>query len=157
MPICTVGSAILVIIVKAIIPKISSIIAAPKMALPARVFSLPISLRVSTVILTDVAVKITPMKMFCSKMLALASDSDSVLNAMASRNPPAKGTSTPISAMINDARPVFFSSLMSVSIPAVNINTITPISDTFSMKLTSPNTFRAAGPSTKPASKAPTT
>ena len=47
------------------IPKISSIIAAPKIALPEAVFNLPISCNVSTVILTDVAVRITPTKTAC--------------------------------------------------------------------------------------------
>ena len=48
-------------IVNATIPKISSIIAAPKIAFPAFVFSFPISFKVSTEILTEVAVKIRPM------------------------------------------------------------------------------------------------
>ena len=51
-------SAKLVMIVNATIPKISSIIAAPKIAFPAFVFSFPISFKVSTEILTDVAVRI---------------------------------------------------------------------------------------------------
>lgn len=52
----------LVTIVKMIIPKISSIIAAPNIAVPERVFNLPSSCKVSTVILTEVAVNITPIK-----------------------------------------------------------------------------------------------
>ena len=59
-------SAKLVMIVKATIPKISSIIAAPNIAFPARVFNLPNSFKVSTVILTEVAVKIIPIKIFCN-------------------------------------------------------------------------------------------
>ena len=42
------------------IPRISSMIAAPRMALPALVESLPSSFRVSTVIETDVAVVLLP-------------------------------------------------------------------------------------------------
>ena len=64
IPIRTDVSARLVIKVRATIPRISSMIAAPRMAFPARVFSLPISLSVSTVMLTDVAVKITPINIF---------------------------------------------------------------------------------------------
>ena len=54
------------ITVSAIIPSTSSISAAPKIALPVFVESLPSSLSVSTVILTDVAVRTTPTNMFCS-------------------------------------------------------------------------------------------
>ena len=54
----------LVTTVKAITPKISSIIAAPKIAFPARVLSFPSSFNVSTVMLTEVAVRIIPMKIF---------------------------------------------------------------------------------------------
>ncbi len=54
-----------VIRVNAMIPRISSMIAAPRMALPALVESLPSSFRVSTVIETDVAVSTTPMKRCC--------------------------------------------------------------------------------------------
>ena len=43
-----------------IIPSISSIIAAPIIAVPTGPLSFPISLRVSTVMLTEVAVNITP-------------------------------------------------------------------------------------------------
>ena len=60
--ILTSGSAKLVITVKAIIPKISSIIAAPSIDVPTLPLSFPISLSVSTVILTDVAVNTTPIK-----------------------------------------------------------------------------------------------
>ena len=60
----TVGSARLVTIVSATMPRISSIIAAPNIAFPERVFNFPISLSVSTVILTDVAVSITPTNTF---------------------------------------------------------------------------------------------
>ena len=63
--ILTEESAQLVIRVSATIPKISSMIAAPSIAFPARVFNFPNSFNVSTVILTDVAVKIIPIKIFC--------------------------------------------------------------------------------------------
>ena len=66
----TLVSAIPVIIVNATIPRISSIKAAPKMAFPLGVLNLPISFNVSTLILTDVAVKITPMNMFCKNALS---------------------------------------------------------------------------------------
>ena len=66
----TLSSAILVTIVSAIIPRISSIIAAPSIAFPERVFNFPSSFNVSTVILTDVAVRITPIKIFCKKTYA---------------------------------------------------------------------------------------
>ena len=66
-------SARLVTIVRATMPKMSSIIAAPKIAFPARVLSLPISFKVSTEILTEVAVRIMPIKIFCKKILAEAS------------------------------------------------------------------------------------
>ena len=46
-------------IVNAIIPRTSSITAAPR--IPASVLSFPISRSVSTVILTEVAVRITPI------------------------------------------------------------------------------------------------
>ena len=59
--ILTLGSAKLVITVNKITPKISSIKAAPKIMLPERVDKRPISFKVSTEILTEVAVKIRPM------------------------------------------------------------------------------------------------
>ena len=59
-----VGSARLVTTVRAIIPRISSMRAAPIIAFPALVDSLPSSLSVSTVMLTDVAVSIMPMNIF---------------------------------------------------------------------------------------------
>ena len=55
-------SAKLVTIVRAMIPKISSIMAAPRIAFPDLVFNLPNSFKVSTVILTEVAVKILTVK-----------------------------------------------------------------------------------------------
>ena len=60
----TEGSARLVTSVSAMIPRISSIRAAPRIAFPAFVDSLPSSFSVSTVMLTDVAVRMIPIKMF---------------------------------------------------------------------------------------------
>ena len=57
----TLLSAIDEITVSTMMPKISSITAAPKMVLATLVFNLPNSFRVSTVMLTLVAVRITPM------------------------------------------------------------------------------------------------
>lgn len=55
----------LVTMVRAIRPRMSSIRAAARMVLPTTVLSLPISLRASTVMETEVAVRMTPMKTFC--------------------------------------------------------------------------------------------
>ena len=66
MPMFTLSSAMLITTVRAMMPRISSMIAAPSIALPARVESLPISFSVSTVILTEVAVRMMPMKIFWS-------------------------------------------------------------------------------------------
>ena len=65
----------LLMMVRAMMPSTSSMMAAPKMALPERVFSLPSSFRVSTEMLTEVAVRMTPMNRFCRKMGVEASDS----------------------------------------------------------------------------------
>ena len=48
--------------VKAIIPKMSSMMAAPRIEAPTLPRNFPISRSVSTVILTDVAVKTVPIK-----------------------------------------------------------------------------------------------
>ena len=145
--------------VRAMIPSTSSMMAAPKMAFPALVFSLPISFRVSTEILTLVAVRITPIKMFCSMILADALEAiiPGLLKNQATPKPPASGTSTPNSAMIKEALPLFFSSSISVSRPAQNINTITPISDTSWINSVCFKIPKQAGPSSSPASSAPTT
>ena len=121
------------------------------MALPARVESFPISRRVSTVMLTEVAVRTTPTKTF-SRMVP-----EPRLKQQASAVPPARGTSTPISAMIKAAFPDLRSSSKSVVKPAVNISTMTPSSDRSSSSGVSCNTFSTAGPSRSPASSAPTT
>ena len=144
------------ITVRAIMPKISSITAAPSIALPDLEERRPISLSVSTVILTDVAVRIIPIKIFCS--IGLASPSTlSLLNIDAIPHPPSRGTITPNSAIINDDAPVFLSSFISVSSPAQNIKTITPISETCVINSVSFRTPRQAGPKISPAISAPTT
>ena len=59
--------------------------------------------------------------------------------------------------------PTFFKSLILVSKPAVNISTMTPISEMLSIKSVSSSTenpnrgCKIAGPSKSPASSAPTT
>ena len=65
-----------------------------RMALPALVFNLPISFKVSTDMLTLVAVRMTPIKMFCSIILADALDAimPGRLKNQATPNPPASGT-----------------------------------------------------------------
>ena len=145
------------------------------MAFPDAVFSFPISCNVSTVILTDVAVKTTPTNTawINNELSGLASIQPSSKNQYVNAPPPISGAITPNTAIINDAFPHFLSSLMSVSRPAQNIRTITPISDKCSIKsvwckakfskwcppITTPdNKFpNTAGPSKSPASKAPTT
>ena len=141
------------------IPRISSIIAAPRIAFPDRVFNFPNSFSVSTVILTEVAVSTIPIKIFWRKMLPPASDAimPGLLKKYARANPPASGTSTPQSAMIKDAFPLAFNSLISVSRPAQNIRTITPSSATALIKFVSVNTPHMAGPKISPAISAPTT
>ena len=143
--------------VNAMIPRISSMIAAPRMALPALVESLPSSFRVSTVIETDVAVSTTPMKRCCRNGEQASLSPLPTPIAAASPSPPNSGTITPRRAIMNDALPVFLSSLTSVVSPAVNISTITPISDSSEMNSVSFTTLRTAGPSITPANNAPTT
>ena len=70
--------------------------------------------------------------------------------AAASPSPPNSGTITPRRAIMNDALPVLLSSLTSVVSPAVNISTITPISDSSEMNSVSFTTLRTAGPSITP-------
>ena len=57
----TEGSVSALRMVRTMMPRISSITAAPSIAVPTRLFSLPISRSVSTVIETEVAVRTTPM------------------------------------------------------------------------------------------------
>ena len=142
--------------VSTIMPKISSMTAAPKMVLATFVFSLPSSFKVSTVMLTLVAVRITPMNI-CCRMLSPAP------KIAAMPHPISRGTMTPMVATMVEETPTFFKSLILVSKPAVNINTITPISEILSIKSVSSKTekpnngFKIAGPSKSPANNAPTT
>ena len=146
----------LMITVRAIIPRISSITAAPKMAFPALEFKTPNSFNVSTVILTDVAVMITPMNIFCQNRLDI-SGFCSVLKKCAKKKPPPSGTNTPSRAMTNDASPAFFSSCKSVSRPALNIRTITPNSAKLLIREFRSTTSSNIGPKIMPAANAPTT
>jgi len=116
----------LVTMVKAIRPSTSSIKAAARMVLPTTVDSLPISLRVSTVMETEVAVNTTPIKIFCISALAEPLS----LKKAASTAPPSKGISTPHKATINPVLPVCLRSSRLVPNPAVNIMTMTPSSET---------------------------
>ena len=128
------------------------------MAVPAEVFSFPISFKASTVILTEVAVKITPINIFCNKTFVVASFIKSrSLNRYATKNPPINGINTPNKAIIKDAFPVFLSSFKSVSRPAENINKITPSSDNCIIKFVSFKILSIAGPKINPANNAPTT
>ena len=81
------------------------------MAFPECVFNLPSSFKVSTVILTEVAVNITPINAFCKKRLHGASESITPgrLKKYATANPPIIGTITPKSAITSDAFPLFLS------------------------------------------------
>ena len=99
------------------------------------------------------AVNIIPINTFCNIVLT----SFPLLNILAIKNPPARGIITPSTAIINDALPVFFNWLISVSKPAVNISTITPNSASFWINSVSDKTFKTAGPKITPATKAPTT
>ena len=152
-------SAIDVTIVSAMMPRTSSIIAAPRIALPEWVLSLPISFRVSTVIETEVAVRMTPMNRFCRYNGADRPELiiPGRLKYFATKYPPISGTMTPIKAMTKDAFPVRFNSWTSVSSPAVNISTMTPISAESLINCVSEMTFSIAGPRISPAKSAPTT
>ena len=65
-------------------------------------------------------------------VLPLAPASESIIPGLlkkyATTKPPARGTRTPSNAITNEAFPLFFNSSISVSIPAQNIRTTTPIS-----------------------------
>ena len=131
-------------------------IAAARMVLPTLVCSLPSSCSVSTVMLTEVAVKMVPIKMFCSNRLPSVAKSPR-LKINASSVPITIGASTPINATIKPDLPERPKSRKLVPIPAENIITITPSSASWvniSVGFKIPNT---AGPSSSPASSAPTT
>ena len=152
------GSASEVITVRAIMPKTSSISAAPRIAFPALLLSFPSSFSVSTVMLTEVAVRITPTNTSCRNVGA-----DNPESAVPKQNaviaPPTSGTITPHRAMTVLATPHFFISRISVSSPAANMSTITPISDRLLSTgvLSREIRLRHTGPSTIPAISAPTT
>ncbi len=110
------GEVTPVITVNTIIPKMSSIIAAPNIDVPTFPFNFPISFNVSTEILTDVAVKITPTKHPFNKSIPVIAEERK--NNKYTIVPPKNGTITPIKAMIKEAFPVFFNSSNSVSNPA---------------------------------------
>ena len=133
--------------------------AAPRIAFPAAEFNLPSSFNVSTVILTDVAVRITPMNTFCNTILVLTFDSiiPGRLKNHAVAKPPANGTNTPITAIIVAAFPHFFNSFTSVSMPAQNIRITTPTSAVCVKNSVCGIILNTAGPSSKPANNAPTT
>ena len=161
----TSAPARLVTIVSTTRPITSSISAAARMVLPTLELSLPISLRVSTVMETEVAVRMVPMKMCCRIRLGPASSGE---NRKPSRAPSPRGTSTPISATRKPDFPAFFSSWMSVVIPALNMMTMTPISERWLKKSVGlrkkgskkPGRCRmlnSAGPKMIPAISAPTT
>ena len=113
--------------------------------------SFPSSFKVSTVILTEVAVKTIPINILCTVLLTFTISS--FLNISATANPPKSGIITPNEAIINDAFPLSLSSSILLSKPAVNMSTITPwLINSVSFKI-----LNIAGPSIKPASNAPTT
>ena len=126
------------------------------MALPTLVDSLPSSFRVSTVMLTEVAVSTTPRNRSCRNLLPGMASSP-VLKMNISPVPMASGTSTPAMAITRPALPVCFSSFRSVPMPALNMMTITPSSATCDRKSLGWMMFSTAGPITRPATSAPTT
>ena len=69
----------------------------------------------------------------------------------------AMGTSTPHSATKKPDFPALRSSRRSVPMPAVKRMTMTPSSLSWERNAVSDSTFSTAGPSTRPASRAPTT
>ena len=129
--------------------------AAPTIIFPTEVDTFPSSRKVSTVILTDVAVKTEPINIFCTKIFTLPTFPS--LMQYANIVPPIKGIITPIVATINEVFPLFLNSLKLLSKPAVNNNTITPTSASCLIKSVSSITLNTAGPNIKPANNAPTT
>ena len=71
--------------------------------------------------------------------------------------PMTMGTATPHRATKKPDFPALRSSRRSVPMPAVKRMTITPISLSWERKAVSDSTFSMAGPSTRPASREPTT
>ena len=140
-----------VVMVSTTMPSTSSMMAAPRMVLPTLVDNLPSSRRVSTEMLTDVAVRMTPMNAFCQKFSAPRSKSQAAPKPMTS------GAITPMAATSREARPERFSPSMSVPRPALNMMMMTPSSAIWSIKLVSGTRSKQAGPSSIPAMRAPTT
>ena len=141
--------------VRAIRPSTSSIRAAARMVLPTLVSSRPISFRVSTVMLTEVAVRMVPRNTSSS---SVAPGSQPTCPAIQPKAVPmAWGTSTPHRATKNPDFPASFKSRRLVPIPAVNRITITPSSLSWDKNVVSVSTFSMAGPRIRPASSAPTT
>ena len=105
--------------------------------------------------LTDVAVRMVPMKMFSIKPVLSISPSSSA--PQASAVPIKNGTTTPRTATMKPALPLCLSSLMSVPIPAENISTMTPSSLSCAVNSVSDSRPRPAGLRMRPAISAPTT
>ena len=84
-------------------------IAAPRIAVPTLPFKCPISCNASTVILTEVAVRITPIKIDSMILFPYITDKTA---------PMISGINTPHNAMTNAGIPLFFNSSISVSRPA---------------------------------------
>ena len=141
--------------VKAMRPSTSSMSAAARIVLPTLVSSFFISLSVSTVMLTDVAVRMVPMKIFSMKPVLSMSPASSA--PQASAVPMRNGTTTPRTATIKPALPLCLSSLMSVPIPAENISTMTPSSLSCAVNSVSDRRPSPAGLRMRPAISAPTT
>ena len=149
-------------------PITSSMIAADRITVPTLPLSLPISFSVSTVMPTLVAARITPINTASSiSVLSAASAENPPKKGTASKNPPATGTSTPPNAMSVAFSPERLSSLTSVSKPAENRISTTPISAMPLRKIFSstpgftgdhqPNCPQIAGPIKRPATTMPTT
>lgn len=96
----------------------SSTTAAPRMVLPSREFSLFISFRTCTVILTEVALRRTPIKREYSILKP---------NNSPTPKPPRKGKRIPRTATAKADFQFFFNCSRSVSRPAINISNKTPI------------------------------
>ena len=123
--------------------------------MPVFVFSLPISFSVSTVMETEVAENTEPIKADFSRLYAV----NSPPQKKTKYSPPqrSRGVNTPSTAITLACTPVSFSSFMSVSMPAVNISMITPISAALTKKSVLSSTPKPLGPMMMPASRAPTT
>ena len=151
----TLSPARLVTTVRAIRPSTSSISAAAKMVPPTLVSSFPSSFRVSTVMLTEVAVRMVPRNTSSSRVFP---GSQPVFPAShPNAVPMASGTSTPHRATRKPGFPAARSSFKSVPIPAVNRMTMTPNSLSWDRNSVSVRMSSMAGPRMRPASSAPTT